>query len=346
MKYKANFLHKPGNFQMDDCQIEKVVDLSAEAFGKLKIIPLESQPCIVENKRLMYIKDGVMHCLLALGRGSRDGVLVMSDGYDFPRYAAYIPGMRDVVSAELDRAVEYIVQEGLEQTGDGNWIVGYDELKEALGLTVRPDNGLGEMLLEKMANREEVADVVLNYDGVDTVYCLSYCKNLEEALPLELSAERKASLFDCGVAALRGLCKPDELFALLHNSFGMTLAEIGECDYLSDHYLQSIGDAARRVMYDRVTIQELFWMDGLPGDTYLMNEQRNCRFLMDGVKRLAERGDADLGTLLDARVIDIRKAPNGTTNVVVSSVTAEEMSRLLDKIEAMDHTGQAMGPTL
>lgn len=29
MKFKANFQYKPNNFQMDDCQIEKVIDLSA-----------------------------------------------------------------------------------------------------------------------------------------------------------------------------------------------------------------------------------------------------------------------------------------------------------------------------
>ena len=28
MKIKANLLNKPVNFQMDDCQIEKVVELS------------------------------------------------------------------------------------------------------------------------------------------------------------------------------------------------------------------------------------------------------------------------------------------------------------------------------
>lgn len=26
MKFKANFLYKPSNFQMDDCQIERVVE--------------------------------------------------------------------------------------------------------------------------------------------------------------------------------------------------------------------------------------------------------------------------------------------------------------------------------
>ena len=28
MKFKANFVEKPANFQMDDCQIEKVVELT------------------------------------------------------------------------------------------------------------------------------------------------------------------------------------------------------------------------------------------------------------------------------------------------------------------------------
>lgn len=39
MKFKANFVEKPGNFQMDDCQIEKVVELSHEDFCRLKIAP-------------------------------------------------------------------------------------------------------------------------------------------------------------------------------------------------------------------------------------------------------------------------------------------------------------------
>lgn len=46
MKFKANFVEKPGNFQMDDCQIEKVVELSHDDFCRLKIIPLADHPFI------------------------------------------------------------------------------------------------------------------------------------------------------------------------------------------------------------------------------------------------------------------------------------------------------------
>ena len=33
MKIKANLLNKPVNFQMDDCQIEKVVELPRDQFS-------------------------------------------------------------------------------------------------------------------------------------------------------------------------------------------------------------------------------------------------------------------------------------------------------------------------
>lgn len=39
MKFKANFVEKPVNFQMDDCQIEKAVELPYEDFCRLKITP-------------------------------------------------------------------------------------------------------------------------------------------------------------------------------------------------------------------------------------------------------------------------------------------------------------------
>jgi hypothetical protein len=64
---------------MDDCQIEKVVELSHEDFERLKITPLADQPFIMENKGCMFSRDGVRHCLLALEADGNDGILVGSD---------------------------------------------------------------------------------------------------------------------------------------------------------------------------------------------------------------------------------------------------------------------------
>ena len=83
MKIKANLLNKPVNFQMDDCQIEKVVELPRDQFSALVITPLTNQPFIAENKRWMFADDSAVHCLLVLGQGSGDGVLIYSAGYDY-----------------------------------------------------------------------------------------------------------------------------------------------------------------------------------------------------------------------------------------------------------------------
>ena len=43
MKIKVNLSCDPAGLQMDDCQIEKVVELSHEDFERLKITPLADQ---------------------------------------------------------------------------------------------------------------------------------------------------------------------------------------------------------------------------------------------------------------------------------------------------------------
>jgi hypothetical protein len=51
---------------------------------------------IEENKGLCHVnEDGVWRCLLVKQRGRSDGVLVMPDGRDYPKYAAYYPGEED-----------------------------------------------------------------------------------------------------------------------------------------------------------------------------------------------------------------------------------------------------------
>lgn len=188
MKIKANFLYKPSNFQMDDCQIEKLVELSQEDFCRLKTTPYEDQSFITENKRCMFSKDGVMHCLLALGQGSNDGVLIEAEGYNYPRYAAYIPGMRDIVNAKLERAADHIVRQGTGMSMSANWCVYLEELaehfglnvREGNGLNVREGNGLDSMLRTALKGRPEVAAVDMHDGCIEMEYHPEYCRRLNE----------------------------------------------------------------------------------------------------------------------------------------------------------------------
>ena len=170
MKFKANFTEKPVNFQMDDCRIEKVVELSHEDFCRLKITPLADQPFIQENKGCMFHRDGIIHCLLALGQGSNDGILVDAEKYDYARLAAYIPGMRDIVNAQMDRAADFIIRWGTENTTSGSWCVYFEDLEEHLDLTVREGSGLDSMLRAALKQRPEVSAVDMHDGCIETEY--------------------------------------------------------------------------------------------------------------------------------------------------------------------------------
>ena len=186
MKFKANFVEKPGNFQMDDCRIEKVVELSHEDFCRLKITPLEDQPFLAENRGCMFHTDGVIHCLLALGQGSDDGVLIDAEGYNYPRLAAYVPGMQDIVNAQMDRAADFIIRWGTENTTSGSWCIYFEDLEKHLDLTVREGNGMDSMLRTALKQRPEVSAVDMHDGCIEMEYHPEYCQRLKGDKPPEL----------------------------------------------------------------------------------------------------------------------------------------------------------------
>ncbi len=228
MKMKADFKYKPDNFQMDNCQIEKVVELSPEEFSALTVTPLRDQPCVAANKGCMFSKDGVLHCLLALGQGSNDGVLIESEGYNFPRYAACVPGMRDIVNAEMDRAADYIIRNGMENTGNGSWCVHFKELEEQLDLTVREGSGLDSMLRAALKRRPEVAAVDM-HDGCIEVECRpEYCRRLNRSS--ELPDLRLRDLLPLLNGSMTFLCHEEaDRYVLAENL--RLLTEAGQEDY-------------------------------------------------------------------------------------------------------------------
>ncbi len=178
MKLKANLLYAPCPFPMDDCQIEKVVELSAEDFAALAGDPLRDWDCIVENRSHMFTEGGVVHCLLALGEGSADGVLINSEGPAHRCRAAYIPGMRHILSAEMDRAADFLVRQGTEKSMSKYRCACFEELEEHLGLTVREGCGLDSMLRAALTRRPEVAAVDMRDGCIEMEYHPEYCQRL------------------------------------------------------------------------------------------------------------------------------------------------------------------------
>lgn len=90
---------------------------------------------------------------------------------------------------KIDKIVYDIVNEGTENTTQGNWIINFDQFGED---EVFVRNYIDE-IAEALNKREEVADVIINENGIDTDYFTDYCPNIEaEQAGRELTPLQKA----------------------------------------------------------------------------------------------------------------------------------------------------------
>ena len=92
---KANFVRKPTPEQIyprDEFAIEKVVRITPDEFADLIANPLADRSYVKENKGLMYQDEsGTMHCIYIVAKGYDYGILIESEGADYPRYTAFLP---------------------------------------------------------------------------------------------------------------------------------------------------------------------------------------------------------------------------------------------------------------
>lgn len=92
---KVNFVRKPTTFEIypqDEFIIEKAVKISKTEFESLIKEPLLDRNYIRENKDLMFEdSNGYWHCIYVISDDFDYGILIESEGSDYPRYAAYLP---------------------------------------------------------------------------------------------------------------------------------------------------------------------------------------------------------------------------------------------------------------
>ncbi len=98
----AQFRRKESVLQQDECEIEKVVELSREEFHHFKNNMLDDYDFISENSDLMCVdKTGTTHCILVLGDDYDEGILVNSEGSSYARYSALLPNARSFIEQQM-----------------------------------------------------------------------------------------------------------------------------------------------------------------------------------------------------------------------------------------------------
>lgn len=176
MRLRIQLPAKAGSFRISNCEAKKVLTMPDEVFQAFLERPVAKENMVTKYDYRQE-ESGRIYCgVLVLSEGQEDGVFV----YDRGRHFAYLPGARSIVDSILEEAVEKIVQEGTENTNDGNWCYYFSELYEQMALIVEEGNGLDAMLLQKLERRPEVAEATLTDECFDLCCCPDYCKNLTQ----------------------------------------------------------------------------------------------------------------------------------------------------------------------
>lgn len=121
----------------------------------------------------------------------------------------------------------------------GSWCYYFSELYEQMGLVIEDGNGFDTMLLEKLEQRPEAADVTLTDECFDVCYYLDYCKNLAPEQPApSLSAERKEEIISGILNYMAEYFDDSSLYDILHNTLEICNDEIGCLGFaLYDEYV-------------------------------------------------------------------------------------------------------------
>lgn len=247
MRINAHLYHKADDYRAEPCEIEKIIEVSQSEFALLYKNPLRKFDFIAENKEgLACDENGVNHCLLVLGEGSDDGILICSEGYDYARYSAHIPNARQVVFMEqrynclqdleswLTKTADGVVSDALAYDGEGVFRVLMDDLIEEYNFDTQYANLLAEMLCEHSAvNNAEVIDD-------EIMISVNRQEKKQETQPekLPFSHDRTAQLLDNALDWIGTQENGGELYNTLVERLHMSDEEIKAAgfDALSEYF--------------------------------------------------------------------------------------------------------------
>lgn len=161
MKLKATFQRKESDFDPENCEVSRVVELPQGQFDYFMTHLLDEQDFLVELREEMgYTEDGVRHCLLVLPEKGDDGILVDAQGSSYARYASFLPNARQQVilsqyqsladfAKDMYRHAESAVKRILQNQVDGSYYLQASNLPDPIQNPMFDYRLLGQMLSER-----------------------------------------------------------------------------------------------------------------------------------------------------------------------------------------------------
>ena len=215
LETKAVMRRKEARLEADDCVIEKVIHLPGETFDRFSSDLLADRDFIKDSLDSMFYKDGRYHCLLVIGEGRRDGILVDSSGYGYARHSAVLPNVHTFLTAERYPALAELNQrlgdivDYLAQPTGAHYIFDLQDLETETGIDFMTNGALRSTILTMLDGRPEVGGFELDKNEL-TIY---YSKDsLERAAgqKLERDSEEKPSVLEQIKAARQAPQEPKD----------------------------------------------------------------------------------------------------------------------------------------
>ena len=161
------FHRKESAIKPNSCKIDAVVSLPLEQYHKFTQNLLTDYDFIHDNIDNMYVdRQDATHCLLVLGDGKSDGVLVDSQGSDYARYVSFLPNARDFMQRSIQTMADEIIGERAMQAKNGTSVLSFDELSERFETPITHDNYFGKALLAELKCRTALSDVIADDSGI------------------------------------------------------------------------------------------------------------------------------------------------------------------------------------
>ena len=165
----------------DECKIEAVVVLDAEEFENFRRRLFVARDFIADNHDYMYLdRNGISHCLLVLGEGQQDGILVDSGLSQHAKFTSFLPNAVDFMKKQIQMMADELLR-NVETEID------FKSISDKFDVTVSADNGIGQMLIDELRGRNELANVEVTQNSIDLI-------RVENA-PVEVDDKHLMTLF-------------------------------------------------------------------------------------------------------------------------------------------------------
>lgn len=175
--------YKATDLQSERSQVDEVVTLGHWQFEYLKNCTLDDFDFIEKLRdKLPVTNDNTRHCVMALDETGDDGILIDPQGYNYPRYSAYIPNAKQMLqmkqypclqafNRDMMDTVEEVTQLAVNSQQDGEFHSDLSDIENGF-----QPNVLDKILLSDMLNdRPEFKSVEYADGELNAVIADEYC---------------------------------------------------------------------------------------------------------------------------------------------------------------------------